>query len=102
MVRKYLLLEYTSQNEIKLFISMLDRTIWIHSPHSTRAILQSFHMYFKTNINWSFIVYAVEIGPSEVVACQVKGIRDMRVLKNYFNFAFVKLNVKVMKITIYF
>ena len=57
---------------------MLDRTVWIRSPHSTRAILQSFHMYvyFKTNINWSFIAYAVEIVPSEVawLPVKVKGI----------------------------
>ena len=94
-LRKYLLLEYIPQNEIKLFISMLGRTVWIRSPHSTREILQSSYVYFKTNIHWRFIVYAVEIIPSEVtwLPVKVKGIQHMRVLRNYFNFVFVKRKI---------
>ena len=71
---------------------MLGRTVWIRSPHSTPEILQSFYMYFKTNINWCFIVYAVEILPSEVawLLVKVKGIQHMSVLRNYFNFVLVK------------
>ena len=67
---------------------MLRCTVWIRSLHSTPEILQSFHMYFKTNINWRFIVYAVEILPSEVawLPVKVKGIQCIRVLINYFNF----------------
>ena len=46
----------------------------------------------KPNINWRFIVYAMEIAPSEVawLPVKVKGIQHMRVLRNYFNFVFVK------------
>ena len=71
---------------------MLGRTVWIRSPHSTREILQSFYMYFKTNINWRFIIYAVEIIPFEVAwfPVKVKGIQHMRVMRNYFNFVLVK------------
>ena len=63
LLRKYLLLEYSLENEMTLFISMLNRAIWIRSSHSTRAILQSFDKYGKRNINWIFFnenVYAVE------------------------------------------
>ena len=43
-----------SFTEWNLIVSMLNRTIWIRSPHSTRAILQGFDKYCKKNINWIF------------------------------------------------
>lgn len=59
LVRKYLLSEYSSQNEIKLFSSMLDRTIWIRSLYSTGGILQSFDMNFKTYKSIGVFMYTL-------------------------------------------
>ena len=74
---------------MKLVISMLYRSIWIRSLHSTcRAILQSFHISTLFEVLLNDDVYAVEIVPSEV-AClpvKVKGIKHMKVFKSYSKF----------------
>ena len=95
LVRKYLLLEYSLENETTLFISMLNRTIWICSSHLTRGILQSFDKYFKRNINLIFLnddVYAVEIVSSKVAwfSVKVKGNQPTRFLRKYFDFLLLK------------
>ena len=93
-------------HKMKLFISMLNRTIWIRSMHSTRAILQSFDIYIKANINWSLLnndVHAEETVVSEMdrLLVKVKGIQHVRVFESYSKLCFSP-NVKVIKGRSYF
>ena len=95
--------------KMKLFISMLYRSIWIRSLHSTcRAILQSFHMYVKTKIIRSFIEWRCIRGGdctvwSGVVACQSERYSAHESFQKLFQVFFeCAWNVKVIKIRIYF
>ena len=61
--------------------------------HSTRAILQSFDTYIKTNIDWSLLnndVYVEETVPSEMdrLLVKVKGIQHVRVFESYSKLCF--------------
>ena len=102
LLRKYLLLEYSLENEMTLVISMLNRAIWIRSSHSTRAILQSFDKYCKRNINWIFFLMTMytlwRLSKVAWLSVKVKGNQPTQFLRKYFDF----LLVKCIQIRIYF